>query len=207
MPNDTNATDYMTRPVITIGQHDTLEAAINLMIARSISSLPVVDRVGRLVGILTEGDVLRRAASAMPAAPPHWLSFLTGSGTSAPQVGRKVRDVMTRSVVIAASDATPDTIIDLMRSNRIQHVPIVEQGRLVGLICRTKLLDTFADVAVSADNSATARSVARQRWTRLNAMQMPTGRSGGDTVRNDVIDLFGVIDRSAALSHDVHQFS
>ena len=207
MPHATNATDYMTHPVLTIGQHDTLETAINLMIERSISSLPVVDRVGRLVGILTEGDVLRRTVSAMPAAPPHWLSFLTGSGTSAPHVGRKVRDVMTRSVVAAASAATPDTIIDLMRSNRIQHVPIVEQGRLVGLIGRTKLLDTFADVAVSTDNSFADRSVARQRWTRLNAMQMPTARTGGDTVRNDVIDLFGVINRSAALPTDAHQFS
>lgn len=204
MTSANNATDYMTRPVVTIGQHDTLEAAIDLMIERSITCLTVLDRSGGLVGMLTEGDVLRRTASGSPAASARWLSFLS-RGTMAPRRGdRKVCDVMTRSVISATSEATPESIIDLMRTNRIQHVPIVGRGRLVGLVCRTALLNALADAAVSAHTIAAERSVARQRWTRLNAMQMPTGGSVEVRVRDDVADLCGVIHQPTGLSQNQH---
>ena len=200
MPSVTKPTDYMTRPVVTIGQDDTLKAAIDLMIEQSISCLPVVDQSGRVVGILTEGDILRSNAASMPAQSVYWLKLLVERGMVPRHTGRKVRAVMTRSVITAPANGTAESIIDIMCVNRIQHVPIVDQGRLIGLICRTTVSDACAKVAVSAENIAADRSVARQRWTRLNAI-------ADVKVRDDVSALFGMINQSTALPQHTHQFA
>ena len=195
MLNANKATSYMTTPVITIGQFDTLEAAINLMIEESITCLPIVDRMDHLVGILTEGDILRCTSCSVLAPPSHWLSRILGSAAAPRRISRKVRDVMTRRALSAATNTTPEWIIDLMRNNGIQHVPVIEQGQLVGLISRSAMLDTFANEAVSANNIFADRSVARERWTRLNAMH------------DDVVELCGKVNQSIEKPRDLHQFS
>lgn len=207
MPSATKITNYTIHPVITINQHDMLEAAINLMIERSISCLPVVDRLGQLVGILTEGDILRCITSNVSAKPSHWLSFLLGSATTSRRVGRKVRDVMTRSVISAPTNTTPESIIDLMRHNRIQHVPIVEHGRLVGLISLPAFQDELANVAVSPETSADDRTVAPERWARLNAMHIPINGNSGIRVRDDTSQLSSMVNQSIGLPINVQQVS
>jgi CBS domain-containing protein len=202
----TKATDYMTHPVVTIGQNDMLKTAIDMMIDRSISCLPVVDKLDQLVGILTESDILQRAASNVPAKPFHWLSFILRSGRAPRYISHYVQDVMTRSVISAPTNATPESIIDLMQANRIQQVPIVEQGQLVGLICRNAMLDKLADVAVSVEYLATDRSIARERWTRLNAMQMPIDLTLECRARSDASDLNSKINRSTERRQNQHQF-
>ena len=207
MSSDTRAISYLTRPLLTIGQNDTLEVAIDLMIEHQINCLPVVDKSGRLEGILTEGDILRRTATSAPARPMHWLSFLLGTGPTQRHVDRKVRDVMTRNAIAVSASATPESVIDQMRIHRIQQVPVLEQGQLLGMIDRTALMDAFAEVAVSVADCAADRSLARDRWARLDAMQTSTNGIASIKVRDDVVNLFSTINRSADLQHDQRQFS
>ena len=142
MPSGPKAVDVMTHPLITIGPDDTLEAAIDTMIDNAVTCLPVVSLSRHLLGILTQGDILRRTETRLPKTRPRWLTLLTGTGPTARRASRKVRDVMTRSVISAPADTSFKLLLALMNAHCIEHVPIVERGTLLGLACRADLLDS-----------------------------------------------------------------
>ena len=91
--------DVMTSPVVSIEPESSVLEAIRIMLQRHISGLPVVDKEGRLVGILTEGDFLRRAETGTQRRRPRWLEYLVGPGRLADEYtrthGRKVDEIMT----------------------------------------------------------------------------------------------------------------
>src|SRR3954454_19482751 len=93
------AQDVMSRPVFSIAPTDSLTSAIRIMLQNHISGLPVIDADGRLQGMLTEGDFLRRAETATQRQRPRWLTFLVGPGRLADEYtrtrGRKVSEIMT----------------------------------------------------------------------------------------------------------------
>jgi CBS-domain-containing membrane protein len=118
---------------------------------------------------------------------------------------RDVGDVMTRSVVTAPPDACAESIIDLMRIYRIQHVPIVKHGQLIGLIARPSFMASLANVAVSPNTVAAERSTFRKQWARLHAMQTSVQDHTELPVRDDMIGLCGASSRPARLQ-DRHQY-
>ena len=92
--------DVMTSPVVSIEPESTVLEAVRIMLQRHISGLPVVDKAGCLVGIVTEGDFLRRAETGTQRRRPRWLEYLVGPGRLADEYtrthGRKVHEIMTR---------------------------------------------------------------------------------------------------------------
>ncbi len=138
------AGDIMTRKVATLRPETTIADAIATMVDGRISGVPVLDGFGRLVGILTEGDLLRRTEIGTEPHRPGWLRFLRGTGRAATDYVRarthRVEDVMTPTPETVGSAATLDEVVALMERKRIRRVPVVDGGVLVGIVSRADLV-------------------------------------------------------------------
>src|SRR3974390_1681303 len=123
------AADIMTPHVITISADASIAEAIRLMLQNRISGLPVVDAGGNLMGIVTEGDFLRRVEDNTEKRRAHWLEFILGPGRLAGEYvrthGRKVSEIMTRDPVTAVEGAPIEEIVRLMETKRVKRVPVV----------------------------------------------------------------------------------
>ncbi len=142
--------DVMTAPVVTVGPETDLAAATSVMAERRISGLPVVDRGGRLVGMLTEGDLLRRVETGTQGETPGFLKTLFLAGSVASDYvrthARKVEEIMTPDVVTVGPDEDLGEIVALMRRRRIRRVPVVADGHLVGIVSRADLIRALGEV-------------------------------------------------------------
>ena len=182
------AADIMVRPVVSVTPETTVAEAAGLMLDHRISGLPVLDRDGRLVGIISEGDLLRRAETGTTRRGPRWLEFFSAPGRLAQDYAqahaRKVADVMTGTVVSIGPDAPIQEIVDLMERLRIKRLPVIDlgidpgidPGRLVGIVTRADLVRAFADklppsrrAVIVSDAEIRARikeEIAKQPWVR-----------------------------------------
>jgi CBS-domain-containing membrane protein len=139
-----NAADLMTRDVVTIDPEAPLADAIRLMLRLRVSGLPVVDSAGRLIGLLTEGDLLHRIETGTEAPRMGWIQALVARGRMAEHYvhshGRRVQDVMTRDVVTVGEQSSVTDIVRIMESKHFRRVPVVDGERLVGVVSRSDLV-------------------------------------------------------------------
>jgi CBS domain-containing protein len=174
------AKDVMTSPVVSIEPGAPVLQAIEIMLQRDISGLPVMDKDGKLIGIVTEGDFLRRVETGTQQRRPRWLEYLVGPGQLAGEYtrshGRKVEDVMTREPLTVSEEAPIEQIVDLMDSHRIKRVPVVRGNEVVGIISRANLLHALASISSKVqpgtDTDDNIRSlllaeIAKQQWAPL----------------------------------------
>ena len=142
------AHQIMTRRVITITADAPIVDAANTMLDRHISGLPVVDLAGKLVGIVSQGDFIRRAEIGTQRKRGRWLKFLVGPGRTASDFvherGRKVGEIMTSDPCTVTEDATLEDIVELMERNNVKRLPVMRGDRLVGIVTRTNLLQAVA---------------------------------------------------------------
>jgi CBS domain-containing protein len=145
------AHQIMTRPVITVAPDATILEAANTMLRRHVSGLPVVDAAGKLVGIVSEGDFIRRSEIGTQRKRNRWLRFLLGAGGAAndyvQEHGRKVSEVMTSEPLTIAEDATLEDIVKAMETNGVKRLPVMRGGKLVGIVSRANLLQAVASLA------------------------------------------------------------
>lgn len=138
------ARDVMTSKVVTVSPDTPVAEIAKRLIERRISAVPVVDAEGRLIGIVSEGDLMRRPETGGERHPSWWLTLLVEPEQQAREYvkshGGRARDVMTRSVVTAGEDASLEEIATLLEKHRIKRVPVVREGRLVGIVSRANLL-------------------------------------------------------------------
>jgi CBS domain-containing protein len=170
--------DIMSRCVITVSRDAPLTQAIRLMIDRRVSGLPVTDAAGRLVGILTEGDLLRRVEIGTEGQVSGWFAKFFALGRVAGHYvqthGRHVSEVMTPTV-ISVEERTPlSDIVALMRRHRIKRLPVVRDGVAVGIVSRADLVRIIGDAldapAATADDAAIRQAIVtgltREPWAR-----------------------------------------
>lgn len=192
------AQDVMTQYVTAIGPDDSLSKAIRIMLQNKISGLPVLDAHGLLVGMITEGDLLRRAETATQRRRPRWLEFFTGPGKMADEYvhthGRKVSDVMTTDPISVGEDTPLEEVVTLMEKQRIKRVPVVRTDKVVGIISRANLLHALARLSgeikpAEVDDRAIRERILndlrREPWAPLGTINV--------IVRNGVVDLWGAI--------------
>jgi CBS domain-containing protein len=145
------AHQIMTRPVVTVSPDTRIVEAANIMLQRHISGLPVVDAAGKLVGIISEGDLIRRPEIGTQKKRARWLGFLTGPGKLAEdfvhEQGRKVGEVMTKSPLTVTEETALADIADLMEKNNVKRLPVVRGETLVGIVSRANLLQAVASLA------------------------------------------------------------
>jgi CBS domain-containing protein len=151
------AKDIMSRDVVTIGPDASILQAARLMLQNRISGLPVVDSSGTLVGIVTEGDFLRRSETDTVRRRSRWLEFILGPGRLAEEythaAGRVAREVMSREVQTVSEDAPLDQVVELMEKHRIKRLPVMRGETLVGIVTRQNLLRAVAGSATPAGAS------------------------------------------------------
>jgi len=145
------AHQIMTKPVITVDPDTTIVEAARIMLARHISGLPVVDATGKLVGIVSEGDFIRRREIGTGRRRGRWLKFILGPGESAwdfvHENGRRIDEVMTPSPVTVTEGTTLAEIADLMERRHIKRLPVLRGDKIVGMISRANLLQAVASLA------------------------------------------------------------
>jgi CBS domain-containing protein len=194
------AKDVMTSPVASLEPDATVLQAVHMMLQKRISGLPVIDKDGRLVGIVTEGDFLRRSETGTEQRRSRWLELLVGAGRLADEYtrahGRKVKEVMTRDPTTASEDTPLGEIVDLMERHQIKRIPIVRGDHVVGIVSRANLLHALASAsqqaALPTQSDETIRTLlltefGKQRWAQTALMYV------NPIVRNGVLDLWGTI--------------
>ena len=193
-----NVKHIMTWPVFSIAPDATVLEAVQSMLRHKISGLPVVDADENLVGIVTEGDFLRRAELATERHRPRWLDFLMGPGRLADEYvhthTRKVADVMTREPYTVTEDAALENVVQLMEKHRIKRLPVVRDKQLVGIISRANLLHALVSLAPTAPSpTATDESIHKNLLTQLDQQKWAPVGFLNVVVHNGVVELWGTI--------------
>lgn len=197
------AADVMVRSVITVTPDATVEEVARTLIEKHISGVPVVDRHGTLCGIVTESDLMRRSEAGTEKRRSRWVESLVSRDQLASEFvkshARSVADVMTRDVVAAQPDTPLAEIADMLERNGIKRVPIVQNGKVVGIVSRANLLQALAATKRTEQAAATGRDdsirdtvlayLDKQNWARpwlLNVI-----------VHGGVVELWGMVDSAA----------
>lgn len=193
-----NASDVMTRNVVSVGRDAPIGDAILLMLDHRISGLPVVDGSGKIAGMLTEGDLLRRAETQTERQRPRWLEFLLGPSRLAEEYvrthGRKVGEIMTENVVSAAEDTSLVEIVRLMERHRIKRLPVLRDSALVGIVTRADLVRALARLVDEQPPWASDDDQIRKRVLAELAETGWAPRAGIKIVVSDgIVELGGTI--------------
>ena len=191
------AYQIMTPRLTTVRVDTPIAKAAALMLEKRVSGLPVVDAKGHLVGIVSEGDFLRRGEIGTRHRRSGWLEFFVGPGKLASEFvkeeGRTVGDVMTRDPVTITEDATLEDIVQIMEQKGIKRLPVMRNDDLIGIVTRANLLQAVANLARDASQPSVDDDALRNDI--LNAIESqpwsPMGLNA--VVRDGVVDLSGVI--------------
>jgi CBS domain-containing protein len=191
------AHQIMTRHVITVTPGTSIVEAAKLMLDNHLSGLPVVDGGGKLIGIVSEGDFLRRSEIGTQRKRPRWLQFFVGPNRAAAEFvhasGRKVEEVMTRDPLVVTEETTLEEIVRLMEKNRVERLPVMRNERLVGIVTRANLLQAVASMARDVPDPTADDDHIRERI--ISAISNTDWRPIGlqVTVRNGVVHLHGIV--------------
>ena len=192
------ASDVMTRRVISVEREATILQAVRLMLQNEVSGLPVLDKTGRLVGIITEGDFLRRSELNTRRRRPRWLEFLIGPGRLAEEYvhasARKIEEIMTRDVRTVSEDTPLDEVVTLMERHRIKRLPVLRGQQLVGIVSRANLMHALASIAREAKAPPLGDAAIREQFLDIvNGQPWAPASLINVVVRDGIVELWGTI--------------
>lgn len=196
------ASEVMTRRVISIEPEATIVEAIQLMLKNRVSGLPVVDRRGKLVGVISEGDFLHRREIGTEIRRSAWLDAIFGPEQSASDYirahGIKVAELMTKRPITIDEGADLDRVVHLMERKRIKRLPIVRKGKMVGIISRANLLRALASIHRSAPKTSRNDQEIRNRIVAdIDGQNWAYGTDIMVLVRDGIVDLCGTLSDSS----------
>jgi len=191
------AHQIMTRTVISVTPETKIVDAANTMLQKHVSGLPVVDATGKLVGIVSEGDFIRRSEIGTQRKRGRFLKFILGPGKEATDFvrehGRKIGEIITPQPLTVSEDAPLDEIADLMEKNGVKRLPVMRADKLVGIVTRSNLLQAVASLAREVSDPTADDDHIRNRV--IDAIEKkdwcPFGLSV--IVRDGIVHLSGVI--------------
>jgi CBS domain-containing protein len=164
------AHQIMTRSVITVTPETPIVEAANIMLQRHLSGLPVVNTAGKLIGIISEGDFIRRSEIGTQRKRGRWLKLILGPGKAATDFvhehGCKVAEIMTPEPLTITEDTALEEIAQVMEKNNVKRLPVIRGDKIVGIVSRANLLQAVASLA----------------------RQIPDPTADDDHIRNRVID-------------------
>ena len=195
------AADVMVTNVISVTPDVLVQDVAYILLSNRISAVPVTDDDGRLLGIVSEGDLMRRAETGTGRHRSWWLAMLTRPEALAADYvrehARRVTDVMTREVVTATPETSLQDIATLLEKNGIKRLPIVEGGRVVGIVSRANLLQALAStrrqIGVDADDAAIREGIVR----RLKAQSWISPSLMNVIVQDGTAELWGIVNSQA----------
>lgn len=197
------ARDVMTTHVISISSNATIQDVAELLIKHRISALPVLNKDGGLVGVVSEGDLMRRSEVGTDLRRSWWLRLLIGQEALAAEYVKshatKVADVMTKRVITAEPMTPLSEIATLLERNSIKRVPIVENGQLVGIVTRANLVQAYAVAHRKGEIKIThSDTVIREKlMDRLRSEPWARTWLLNVIVQDGVVELWGMVSSDA----------
>jgi CBS domain-containing protein len=197
------AADVMVTNVITVGPEASVQDVARILLDSRISGVPVVGVDGKLLGIVSEGDLMHRFEAGTGRKRAWWLAILTGREVLASEFvrehSRKVTDVMTHKVVTAAPDTPLPTIVNLLEKNAIKRVPIVENEKVVGIVSRANLLQALAcqEKSMQAASTVDDANIRENVLTQLRAEPWTRPALINVIVQDGAVELWGIVDSAS----------
>jgi len=195
------AADVMATNVITVRPDARVQDVAEILLSARISGVPVVDANGKLVGIVSEGDLMRRVEAGTGRRRPWWLVILAGREALAAEFikehSRNVADVMTQDVITAAPDTPLSTIATLLEKNAIKRVPIVDaDGHVVGIVSRANLLQALASLSKRTEPARPVNDsqIREKVLTQLHAEAWSRPSLINVIVQDGNVELWGIVD-------------
>lgn len=197
------AADVMATNVITVRQDTPVTSIAEVLLANRISAVPVVNDKDAMVGIVSEGDLIHRVEVGTERQRSWWLELLTGRELLAHEFVKshagKAADVMTRRVVSVTPDTPLADIASLLEKHRIKRVPVVMNGKLVGIVSRANLIQAL----VNLDREKAAGAPVDDLTLRGNILNQLRSKPWVDPstinviVNNGNVELWGIVDSEA----------
>ena len=187
----------MVRAVATSTPETTVEKVARLMINLRISGVPVLDRNGQLAGIVTEGDLLRRAETGTERRRSRWCQWFSANSRLAAEYikshSRRVEDVMSREVVSVGELASLGEIAELMETKQIKRIPIVHGGKIVGIVSRADLLQVLASGGVMSANEDSDRLIRERLLAALREQEWAKPTESNVVVSGGIVHFWGTV--------------
>ena len=198
------ARDIMVTNVITVGPNSSVRDVADILLKHRISALPVVDKHGKLIGIISEGDLVRRAELGTDYRRSWWLGIFMRKSNEELAIeylkshARRVKELMTRDV-ITARPATPlRNIAELLEKHHIKRVPILASGKVVGIVSRANLIQALATLRKEIEPNTVTDSMIREKVMALfRSEQWSKQAILNATVQDGTVKLWGQVDSEA----------
>ena len=190
------ARDVMVAPVVTVKPYSTVKEVAKTLVDRRISAVPVVDDVGKLVGIISEGDLMHRSETGTERQYRWWIRLVEGDASLPADYikahGRKAADIMTQNVITAAPDTALDEVAITMEKNSIKRVPIVRDGQLVGIVSRANLVQALATMPKGLEIPLSDSQIREKLLSHLKEQPWADTHLLNVTVTDGVVSLWGI---------------
>ena len=196
------ARDVMTKDVLTVGPDTTVGDIAALLVSHRIGAVPVVSGDRKLIGIVSQTDLVHRSETGTEKRRKWWLEAFADPDAKAREYvkshGHKAQDVMTRLIVSVSEGASLAEVADVLDTHRIRQVPVVSDGRLAGMISRADLVRALAEISIVApaprpDSGALQKAI----WDQIKAQSWLKTAFVNLSVKDGVVELWGAVD-----SHD-----
>jgi CBS domain-containing protein len=195
------AGDVMVKDVISVGPETPVREVASLMLERRISGVPVIDGERRVLGVVSEGDLIRRPEIGTYQSPTGWLSVFLSQDDSARDFvkthGLLASEVMSRPAICVAPDATLAEVVRLMERHRVKRLPVIENGKLAGVVTRADLLRAL----VARQGASSAASSDQELRARIDAILLhedwATSAFVNVQVENGVAHLWGTVESAS----------
>ena len=194
-----NAQDAMTKDVVTVGPQATVGEIAGLLVRHRISAVPVVSEDNRVVGIVSQTDLGHRSETGTEKRRKWWLEVFADADFKAREYikshGLKAHDVMSRVVISVSRQASLAEVADVLDTHRIRQVPVMDDGKLVGMISRTDLVRKLAEVKIAepatrSENGALQKAI----WEEIKAQPWLRSAYINLAVRDGIVELYGAVD-------------
>jgi CBS-domain-containing membrane protein len=193
--------DVMAAPVITVTPSTTVKEVAELFLTRKITAAPVIDSHEKLIGIVSEGDLIHRVEAGTERHHSWWLTGFISDDTLAAEYvkshGLKVSDVMTRHVITATPQTPLHEVATLMEKNAIKRVPVLENGELVGIVSRANLIQAVATARKLLDIPLSDTTIRENILSHLKKQPWAHTTMLNVTVNAGVVDLWGIAESAA----------
>jgi CBS domain-containing protein len=193
------ARDVMTTDVVTVAPDTPIVEIAQTLLHHHISAAPVVSAEGRILGIVSEGDLMHRPETGTERPRSWWLALITEPEERARDYvkthGGRASEVMTRDVVAVTDDTPLREIAQLLEERRIKRVPVVREGRLVGIVGRADLLRALASgkATPAAPPAADDQTIRDQLLETLRTEELTTVGYVNVVVTEGVVHLWGMV--------------
>jgi CBS domain-containing protein len=191
------ASDVMVSPVISVKPDMRVQEVAKILVEKHISAVPVIDKDGKIVGMVSEGDLMHRSEAGTERRHSWWLELLTGNDTLATEYiqanAQIVSDVMTHRVISVTPETPLSEIAVLMERNRIKRLPVLRDHELVGIVSRANIVQALASAPAEKEMPASDKAIRDQLIARIKAQPWAHTSQLNVTVKDGVVSFWGVV--------------